>query len=143
MIKQPGVKFIYLFCNDLDVMRHFYSDLVGLNEIYFSPDPDGAVAYDCDGLQFTIFSDKLVKAGDQGWSKQPGWDGGMQTSISWSVVLTQAGFQSAVRKLQDAGVETFYKNPHWHNYWSFPVKDPMGNTVEIVWDSGEKLKWDE
>jgi len=124
-------------------MRRFYSNLLGLNEIHFSEETDGAVAYDCDGLQFTILSDKSMPIDDLGWARQPGWSGGKSTAISWSVVLTRKGFRDAVNKLLDAKVETYYDRPKWQNYWSFPVKDPMGNTVEVVLDSGEPLNWDE
>jgi len=124
-------------------MRQFYSDLLGLDEIYFSEEPDGAVAYDCDGLQFTIFSDNSIQFDAQDWARQPGWRGGENSLMSWSVVLTREGFRDAVHKLVNAYVESYYDKPEWHNYWSFPVKDPMGNTVEIVLDSGEKVNWDE
>ena len=143
MSTQPGVKFLYLFCNDLHAMRTFYSDLLGLNEIYYSEEPDGSVAYDCDGLQFTIILDKSILNEDQGWARQPGWEGGKQSAISWSVVLTGEGFQTAVHKLIDAEVTSIHNRPEWHNYWSFPVKDPMGNTVEVVLDPGENLHWEE
>ena len=131
MAYPPGVKFIYLFCNDLAAMRHFYTNLLGLHEIYFS---DGqSVAYDCDGLQFTIMFDPDVKAASNGWGWQPGWQEGQNRVVSWSVVLVDEVFKTAVTKLTLSGIDAFYDKPQWKGYWSFPVKDPMGNTTEIVW----------
>jgi len=140
MSPQPGIIFLYLFCNDLHAMRHFYSNLLGLNEIYYSEVPDGPVAYDCDGLQFTIVFNASAQKAPPGWGCQPGWQAGSQPIISWSVVLTEGGFETAVQRLMAADVEAFYKEPQWQNYWSFPVKDPMGNTVEIVLASEKEPK---
>lgn len=128
----PGVRFLYLYCNDLTAMRHFYSELLGLNEIYYAAEPEPAVAYDCDGLQFTIFFDAAVQPQAAEWSRQPGWSGGTQPHLSWSIVLQADQFAAAVDRLKNAGVAAFYQAPQWHNYWSFPVQDPMGYTVEIV-----------
>jgi len=140
MSPQPGVKFLYLFCDDLQAMRHFYSYLLGLNEIYYSEEPDGTVAYDCDGLQFTIIFNAAAQKAPSGWGWQPGWQTGNRPIISWSIVLTEGAFQTAVQNLKGAGVNAFYEAPQWQNYWSFPVKDPMGNTVEIVLTSEKEPK---
>ena len=144
MAHSPGVKFIYLFCNDLEAIRHFYTDLLHLHEIYFS---DGqSVAYDCDGLQFTIMFDADVKPALAGWGWQPGWQAGRNSVVSWSVVLDEEAFKTAVTKLTLSGVESYYDKPQWKNYWSFPVKDPMGNTVEVVLpldNQPEYSEWDE
>lgn len=128
----PGVKFIYLFCTDLAAMRHFYGVLLGLQEIYFSA-TEGSVAYNCDGLQFTIFEREEAARAPEGWAWQPGWREGTVAQIGWSVVLTEEGFDTAVDRLREVGVATYYDEPQWHGYWSFPVKDPMGNTVEVVY----------
>ena len=139
----PGVQFIYLFCNDLEAMRHFYTDLLGLHEIYFSEGQ--SVAYDCGGLQFTIMFDPDVEVAPEGWGWQPGWQEGRNSVVSWSVVLEEEGFKTAVTKLMLTGVDAFYDKPQWKNYWSFPVKDPMGNTTEIVCPldaQPENIEWE-
>jgi catechol 2,3-dioxygenase-like lactoylglutathione lyase family enzyme len=131
----PGVNFIYLYCNDLQAMRHFYSQLLGLNEIYHAAAANGAaaaVAYNCDGLQFTIFADRSAQSVPKGWARQPGWDGGTQSTISWSVCFSESEYPAVVKRLHDAGVEAYFDLPKWHGYWGYPVKDPMGNTVEVV-----------
>ena len=127
----PGVKFVYLHCSDLAAMRRFYTELVGLDEIYHSDD-DRTVAYDCDGLQFTITEHPEATAA-AGWARQPGWGGGATTAPSWSVSLTGDTFRPAIDRLIAAGVPSFDPEPVWREYWSFPVRDPMGNTVEITW----------
>jgi catechol 2,3-dioxygenase-like lactoylglutathione lyase family enzyme len=128
----PSVRFVYFGCTDLAAMRHFYTELVGLRETYHADGPDGSLAYDCDGLQFTIMVTEQPTANEADWSKQPGWGGGLGARASWSVVCSAATFPVVVRRLIDAGVSTYYEKPRWHGYWGFPVKDPMGNTVEVT-----------
>ena len=125
-----GVRFIYIPCSELPAMRRFYTDLVGLDEVYHSEE-DRSVAYDCDGLQFSIFETELAVP-SIGWATQPGWAGGTSALASWSVHLDDEPFHAAVARLQAAGVESFHEAPQWVNYWSFPVTDPMGNTVELT-----------
>ncbi len=128
-----GVRFVYVPCADLEEMRHFYSELVGLDEIYHS-DVDRTVAYLCDGLQFSVFEHPDAEPVDDGWAVQPGWNGGTGALTSWSVTLADdMAFAAAVERLQKADVEAAHESPEWVFYWSFPVKDPMGNTVEITW----------
>jgi len=126
-----GVKFLYVPVSDLDAMRHFYTELVGLDEIYFAADE--ALAYDCDGLQFTMLFDPNPPAVPEGWATQPGWRGATVAAMSWSIELTEAGFRGAVSRSAEAGVIALHDVPQWVGYWSYPVKDPMGYTAEITW----------
>ena len=144
----PSVRFVYFGCTDLPAMRRFYSDLIGLNEIYHAEGVDGSIAYDCDGFQFTILATESASEANGGWSRQPGWNGGTRARASWSVVCSVVTFPAAVRRLLDAGVPTYYEEPKWHGYWGFPVMDPMGNTVELSLPLDEKpdsteWSWDE
>ena len=41
-------------------------------------------------------------------------------------------FQSAVERLQQANVEALRPEKFWVGYWSYVVKDPMGQTVELA-----------
>lgn len=113
-------------------MRHFYTDLIGLDEVYFEGGDEGSVAYDCDGLQFTVIVDDSATATEVHWARQPGWQGGTLPAISWSITVPEADYASVVARLADSGVRTRHDSPKWLNYWSFPVQDPMGNTVEVV-----------
>lgn len=134
MTKQLGVKFIYLFCTDITAMRHFYSDLLGLDEAFYAEGE--AVAYNCDDLQFTIFQRDDAPMAPDGWAWQPGWGAGSRPVMSWSVKLNEAGFRATLGRLRSASIPAFWSEPQWRGYWSYPVKDPMGNTVEVVWDVG-------
>ncbi len=127
---QAGVKFLSLPALDLGAMREFYTDRIGLHEIYHS-DADRTLAYDCDGLQFTILESPDAEPAGDGWATQPGWRGETQPAVSWSVVLDEPAYRRAVATLRAADVPRLHDEPVWVEYWSFVVRDPMGNTVEL------------
>jgi catechol 2,3-dioxygenase-like lactoylglutathione lyase family enzyme len=128
-----NLRFLYIFCNDVDAMRRFYSNVVGLKEVYYAPGDHGGLAYNCNGLQFTIFPTQSALPTPSKWHKQPGWQGGTLPAASWSVEsASKDAFAATVIRLAEAQVPTFFDSPQWVGYWSFPVKDPMGNTVELT-----------
>jgi catechol 2,3-dioxygenase-like lactoylglutathione lyase family enzyme len=128
-----SLRFLYIFCNDLAAMRHFYSDLLQLDEIYHAPGEEGSLGYKCDQLQFTIFATARPLPVLTGWHWQPGWRRGAVEGTSWSVECeTEGDFRGAIHRLKAAGVPSYFEAPQWLGYWSFPVKDPLGNTVEIT-----------
>jgi hypothetical protein len=125
--------FLYLYCNGLDVMREFYSSLLGLDEIFHASGPDGGLGYLHGSVQITIYPAADELPVDSQWHRQPGWDGGTKASTSWSFQLSEmATFRRIVERLLMADTPRFYPKPQWHGYWSFPVKDPMGNTIEVT-----------
>ena len=52
--------------------------------------------------------------------------------MSWSVPFAEADYRPVLARLKAADVSALHDKPQWVHYWSYPVKDPMGNTVEIV-----------
>jgi catechol 2,3-dioxygenase-like lactoylglutathione lyase family enzyme len=128
-----SLRFLYLPCRDLEDMRRFYTDLVGLPEVFYAPGAGGGLAYLCDRLQLTFFPAPDAAASAAGWHRQPGWKGGTVPGASWSIVAgDEAAFRAAVARLTEAAVPRRAERPRWVGYWSFPVQDPMGNTVEIT-----------
>ena len=123
--------FLYIHCRDLAEMRRFYSDLVGLGEIYAS---DEAVGYLHGSVQFTILEAADAPPGTEQWHRQPGWSGGQSPLPSWSFQVSDLqDYGDAVGRLRDESVRSFFDVPKWQGYWSFPVKDPEGNTVELTY----------
>ncbi len=76
-----------------------------------------------------------------GWSRQLGWNGGTGSAPSWGVELDADGFRAAVDRVLDSRAGTWFDAPQWVGYWSFPVRDPMGNTVEL--SCADEAAWDE
>ena len=134
-VPQARINFIYLHARDMEAMRAFYRDALGCSEIsYRALDKDGYgwSVLDMGSFQFMIHPD-VDAVPQSGWCMQPGWEGGTVPGLSWSLVFTENAFRLALPKLQAIGTEAFHEQPQWcqDSYWSYPVKDPMGNTVEL------------
>jgi catechol 2,3-dioxygenase-like lactoylglutathione lyase family enzyme len=121
--------FIYLYTEDLREMRRFYGVLIGLKEVFFAPSQ--ALAYDFGAIQLTLFNSKSPLTPIAEWARQPGWAGGRANIVSWSLQLAAPQFRAAVARLRGAAVPCFHDKPQWVGYWSFPVRDPNGHTVEL------------
>lgn len=124
--------FLYLNTVDLPAARRFYSVLLELDEIVASVD---VVGFRIGSLQLTIARheaaryDEVSDAAD--WASQLGWVGGKAGKPSWGMEVADEAFGTIVARLQAASVRAWSDEPQWVGYWSFPVMDPMGNTVEV------------
>ena len=123
--------FLYLHATDLDAMRRFYGTIVGLEEIFWSPGPKGAIGYRHGSVQFTVLAHDSAKQG-KGWARQPGWSGGTEPTPSWSFELGADAFRTAIARARAAGWPAREPAPEWRGYWGWVLLDPMGNTVEIT-----------
>lgn len=103
--------------------------MLGLSEIYYAAE-EQAVGYRVGSTQITISQHPAARPAD-GWSTQLGWEGGTTAETSWGFHLEPEPFRDAVGRLRDCGAAVWQADPAWVGYWSFPVRDPMGNTVEI------------
>lgn len=121
--------FLYLHCSDLERARWFYSKVLDLPEIYFSAD-EGSVGYQAGSLQITIGHHPQGQV-RIGWARQLGWAGGTSAEPSWGFQLEAEQFRETVERTRAGGIESHHEEPEWLGYWSFPVLDPMGNTVEV------------
>jgi catechol 2,3-dioxygenase-like lactoylglutathione lyase family enzyme len=128
-----NVRFVMNYCSDLKATRHFYTDLVGLSELSYIYEEDWQwLNYKCDGLEFIFFEDKSLPVVSE-FSEQPGWDGGTLHRTSWSIQVPLEQLAATVKRLREAGVTAKFEKPQWQqdSYWSYPVLDPSGNTVEL------------
>lgn len=66
------------------------------------------------------------------WSTQLGWEGGLVAEPSWGFEFGLNDFRRVVEAALAEGVASRFPEPRWVGYWSFPIRDPMGNTVEIT-----------
>ncbi len=129
---QANVRFVYNFCSDLAATRHFYTDLIGLDEAGYSEE-QRYLCYQCEGFQLMFFRPDAEVEALEGWADQPGYDGGTEYVTSSSVEVPEEEFAGVVERLRAAGGACFSDKPTWRvdSYWGFTVKDPMGNTVEV------------
>ena len=141
--EKPAAKlgFIYNHCNDIEAMRKFYSELIGLKEAGYHDDENwGYLCYKTGGLELMFFrTEEKIRIQEQ-WAVQPGWEGGTFEGTSWSILIPEEKFTEVVKRLKSAGTKAFGDKPMWLQdcYWGFPVMDPMGNTVEVYMTPKEK-----
>lgn len=121
--------FTYMFCNDLEKMKKFYSSILGLQLIWDSPED---IAFKIKDHQLSIAFDKNYHPLSPDFSIQPGWAGGTEPRISWSIECDEDDFSQIVRTAIENDVPSYYERPNWKGYWSFPVLDPMNQTIEIT-----------
>ena len=139
------IRFVYNHCNDLEAMRHFYSDLLGMTELGFNLEWNW-LGYQCDGFQLCFFGAHNTLPVPTEFTDQPGYQGGDLEGISWSIEIPEARFAETVNRLQEAGVPCFSDKPQLNldSYWGFSVLDPMGVTVEVFCfpeDIPESAEW--
>src|SRR5690606_40834394 len=77
LAEQPGpkvnVRFLYVMCNDVGLMRDFYSDVLGMSELNFRDDENfGWAVYDTEGFQLMFFRWDSELPFDERWAWQPG-----------------------------------------------------------------------
>jgi len=131
---QVSLGYIYVSCNDVAAMRRFYVELVGLNEQSFSDEGEYRwLVCHSRGFELMFFATTKPTPVIAGWHAQPGWEGGEVEGVSWSIEVPSEDYAATVEKLKAASVPCYFALPRWlqDSYWGFPVKDPMGNTVEI------------
>jgi hypothetical protein len=115
-------------------MREFYTELIGLPEIYFQDDDSvGWLTYQSGQLQIVFIRASSTLLVNSAWSKQPGYRGGSLQATSWVISVPYAEFMSITKRLKQANVPLFQDEPivPQPNHLQFFVMDPMGNTVEV------------
>lgn len=135
------IDYVYRWSDDLEEMRRFYTELIGLQEISNSVEEEhGYVAYKCVGFTLYILRGKEVRPEMSGWTKQIGREGGTIERTSYTIRVPESAFRDTVTRLRKAGVQSLHEMPKWfHNeYWSYIVQDPMGATIEVYMKPSEK-----
>lgn len=63
---------------------------------------------------------------------QEGWEGGTSCRPSWSLACDKDSFSNIVARSIEKEITSYHPAPKWVGYWSFPLLDPMHNTIEIT-----------
>jgi catechol 2,3-dioxygenase-like lactoylglutathione lyase family enzyme len=130
-----NIKFIFSMCNDITTMRHFYTELLGMQEQAFLNEKEfGYLSYYCqDGLYLMFFYSGKEAPKHTEWAWQPGYEGGSLHITSMAIEIPEQDFTGMVERLKKEGVRLFADVPDWrqNSYWGFTVMDPQGNTLEL------------
>lgn len=153
---QIKIGFIFNYCTDILVTRDFYSNVLGLEEIQFNNDKESPwkwVVYKSGDLQLMFFQtpDKLEEFHilPPGFSNLPGDGIGDNLATAFSMTgYDLKTFKETINLALKKKCETQASVPSWRqdSYWGFTLNDPMGRTVEIVWEPKEdelelKVPW--
>ncbi len=123
-----GLGEIALRVNDLDTMQAFYERVVGLEVLRRFPDyvffriADGVAGH----TQVLALFDRSARAGYQGL------DPARTTIDHIAFEIALEDYQSELERIQGLGVEVITKIHAWTQWRAIFVKDPEGNTVELV-----------
>jgi catechol 2,3-dioxygenase-like lactoylglutathione lyase family enzyme len=137
-----NVKFIFSMCNDVVAMRHFYTELLGMQEqAFFNQKDFSYISYICrDGLYLMFFYSGKETPKHTEWAWQPGYDGGSLHIMSLAIEIPEGDFANTVERLKKENVKIFSDTPDWrqNSYWGFTIMDPQGNTLELFTMPKEK-----
>jgi catechol 2,3-dioxygenase-like lactoylglutathione lyase family enzyme len=139
LAEQPGpkvnVRFLYVMCNDVGLMRDFYSDVLGMSELNFRDDENfGWAVYDTEGFQLMFFRWDNELPFDERWAWQPGEAPENSAPLmSFSLEYPEDELREVVKRVREVDLPTATEKPTWrqNSYWGWTIKDPMGNTIEL------------
>jgi catechol 2,3-dioxygenase-like lactoylglutathione lyase family enzyme len=105
--------FTYIFCSDIQKMKWFYQEILHLELIWES---EKTIAFKIGDHQLSISADKEVYPLPQGYSMQPGWEGGTEPLTSWSLECDIMDFKEIVQAARNAKVpiKEFWKCDQKH-----------------------------
>lgn len=130
---------VFSYCNDLEAMRRFYTDLIGMAQRGYSAEY-GFLTYTFAGGEMMFFASDEELPVNTEWGDQPGYQGGTLKVTSWAIDVPESLFPEVIKRLNQAGVKSHTDDPEWRfeSYWGINVMDPMGNTVELYSIPAEK-----
>jgi LysM repeat protein/catechol 2,3-dioxygenase-like lactoylglutathione lyase family enzyme len=129
---------IYYWVNDIAETRSFYTDLIGLEETsFFEEDGSGLVVYDAGNVEiiFLQSADEIPVIED--WARQPNYDGGVIEEPSFVIRVTSEEFDAIIGRIAGSGASVYNDSvlvPQVGQQALF-MRDPMGNTVQILTES--------
>jgi catechol 2,3-dioxygenase-like lactoylglutathione lyase family enzyme len=134
--RMPTVRFVYAYCNDLEAMRRFYADLLGLPQTSVENGRNGGfIELDCGGFRLAFLQAAAPRPVATELSKLPGCTGGEIEQALCSIEYSAEDYAAVIARLAAAG----HHSPQPDGEWSYPVLDPMGNTVEVYRAFGDEV----
>ncbi len=123
---------LFRWCNDVAALRHFYGEVLQLNETFYrNDDQHGWLTYQVDRMQLVFMRSSTPLPLSPDWAKQPGYAGGSAEVDSVLLVVDASAFQALVTRLKAANIPM---NTQVDANYQCVVRDPMGWTVEIAID---------
>ena len=128
-----GIAEIALRVHDLDLMRKFYEQVIGLEVLRENKHKDGQAIFYAVGPgndHLALFEEKLVD-----WytrDKSPQIDPKLTTLSHFAIRIALDDFESEKKRIEQLGIEIVYSNTSsWLHLRMFYFFDPEGNLIEF------------
>ena len=130
-----GIAEIALRVHDLDLMRRFYEQVIGLQVLRETKNSDGTVivvfyAVGAGNDYLALFEEKLID-----WytrDKSPQIDPKLTTLSHFALSIVLDDFESEKKRIEQLGIEIVYSNTSsWLHLRMFYFFDPEGNLIEF------------
>ena len=130
----PRIQTLYYYCNDVEPLRTFYIDLLGLEETFYRKDEEaGWFTFVIDEVNVVFVRARTPLPVPAAFAGQAGFAGGVLEQHSWVLQVAIGDFDAVVARLQAAHVPALTDEPTepQPGHRQFVVRDPMGFTIEL------------
>ena len=128
-----GVAEIALRVHDLDLMRRFYEQVIGLDVLREINDSNGTIIFYAVGTEndhLALFEEKLMD-----WytrDKSPQIEPKLTTLSHFALSIALEDFESEKNRIEQLGIEIVHSNTSsWLHCRMFYFFDPEGNLIEF------------
>lgn len=128
-----GIAEVALRVHDLDVMRRFYEQVIGLEVLREVKESGGTIVFYAVGAgndHLALFEEKWVA-----WftrDKSPQTDPKLTTLSHFAIRIALEDFESEKKRLEELGIEIVHSNASgWLHCRMFYFYDPEGNLIEF------------
>ena len=128
-----GITEIALRVHDLDLMKKFYEEVIGLEVLGENKPGDGTAIFFAVGAgnsHLALFPEKLT-----GWytrDKSPQIDPQLTTLSHFALSIALEDFESERKRIEQLGIEIVHSNTSsWLHCRMFYFFDPEGNLIEF------------
>jgi len=128
----PHYSTLFIYVNDINDMRDFYTDIIGMEETFFDNDR-GWLTYDSNGLQLVMIRAAAPLPVNEDWAKCPGYaDSGEAEIPSWVLTIPDIRFDVVIQHLKDGKAPLLgdIQEPQ-PGHRQVMTRDPMGTNIEV------------
>lgn len=128
----PHHSTLYVYCNDIPAMRHFYTNLIGLEESFFDAE-HGWLTYNSGALQIVYMKAESSRPVSEAWAKNPGYRGsGSDEAPSWVLTVAPDQFDVILARLKADGAPLLGEPQEPQpGHRQIMTRDPMGTSLEV------------
>lgn len=132
MITSLQLRTLYFHCNDIDAMRAFYTDLLGLPESYYrNSEQHRCLAYQIQGAELVFMPAHEQLPLQTEWARQPGYAGSESTAKTWLFTMSNSDFEIISERVRNSDIPVYNNLEEYDDSQQLFIKDPMGMTIEI------------